>query len=525
MKHDRKIQAIQFEGFFLSFLLFVFSFLPANGENPQEYKPGEQWAIQIHAGSDSLPVSEIVKRYGIDTLVKVKRIDGYYKYYIGPFNSLGDAKLAENRLKTNSELKEFFVTRFFVDESDQLAVNTISEDSVEIKKEEERSKILSGTKIDSVIINTEEFVSNRFGESKSKENIFDKRVLNYSSKHTLLIIITYFLILTVVSFSIVFLSRLYKQRSSIRRQFWLNQYQSVLADFLFNEEVETIPEPLKLITRQNRRQILLDEIIRLRTDLSGEVSILLDKLYNELNLSELSFKKLYRRRWNIKARGFRELAVMGVDSSVSLIEPFTKHRNETLRAEAYLALVKLKKDDPFYFLDIDDILVTGWDQLNLHRAIDSGEVEIPEFRRWLKSKNESVLVFSLKMAVIYQQFDAVEEIIALLKHPSEKIRNLAIKAVGEMEVPFADALLENFPTESDKNKIEIMRSLRKVGEAQHVGFIIQVLNNNPCFDLKFSCVRTLKSIEKYGIEAMNELALTADEEFLRIVAHVNDQRI
>ena len=366
-------------------------------------------AVQIFALRDSIPVDNILRDYKIDTPVHVRFHNGLYKYWIGPFDNFKKANSYLLRLKNVSKLEEAFVVKCQYTDSlnpglkmDSTAIvnsNNDTEaklDSIKI----ENDSILNFDKTDAVLIKNTE-------QRDFMGSVFIQWLLNFRSQHIIWAVVVNLLFIIFLTIAFILFSRTYGQWITKKRRFLRDQCQAELAEYLFNEQIDNIPERLRLIKKRSRRQILIDEIIRLKTDLSGEVLEMLNHLYRNLDLTRDSFSKLKALRWDIKARGFKELSVMEITEAMPKIEKYSIHRNSTLRAEAFLALVKLKKDDPFYFLDSEKIVLTRWDQLNLHAAIHNSGIEVPEFKRWLNSTNVSVILFSLKMISVFKDRKSV----------------------------------------------------------------------------------------------------------------------
>lgn len=70
------------------------------------------YRIQIQASKTYIPADAIIKKLGLTEKLSVElRSDGWYRYYVGQYNSLPDAKkkLAEMRAKG---IKDSFVVSF-----------------------------------------------------------------------------------------------------------------------------------------------------------------------------------------------------------------------------------------------------------------------------------------------------------------------------------------------------------------------------------------------------------------------------
>ncbi|HBL75743.1 MAG: hypothetical protein A2W90_17275 [Bacteroidetes bacterium GWF2_42_66] len=340
-------------------------------------------------------------------------------------------------------------------------------------------------------------------------------------------LVGFFLILSVLTVSLVLATRAYKQSRKHRNRILTDWFQAEIAEFLFNREnMQEIPDDLTRIKKLGSRQLIIDEIVRLQSDLSGEVADQLKFLYESLDLQKDSLSKLNSPRWEIKTKGLKELSVMGVAEAISTIKKYTVSRNEILRGEAFLALVRMKSDDPLHFLDDDNIVLTPWDHINLQVAIQQSGKEIPEFKRWLTTSNESVLSFALKMASLHKQFDAEPEIKVLLDHANEKIRKEAIRALGNMEMPeSSDLLKKRYSQEISQNRLAIIHSLGSIGNPEDIDFLTDVISANSDFDLLLASFKALYALDTKGREKINELSLSNPSKYSMYAMHVMDRRI
>jgi len=75
--------------------------------------------------------------------------------------------------------------------------------------------------------------------------------------------------------------------------------------------------------------------------------------------------------------------------------------------------------------------------------LNTNNINVPEFSKWLNSENEGVVTFSLRMIKIFRQQSAFNGIIPLLKHQSITIRNEAIITLGKLGINEALIYLRN----------------------------------------------------------------------------------
>ncbi len=156
------------------------------------------------------------------------------------------------------------------------------------------------------------------------------------------------------------------------------QFQALLIDFLFSDNNKKELDQIRQVAHSEfNRKILINNMIDLSINLSGDVKEKLRSLYLQLKLDQDSINKIYHSKWHIQIKGFRELAFMNITEANNRIKQALKSKNHILRMEAQLALIRLNKNDPFGFLDYLQYPFTLWEQLNAHELIIFHNLPVP----------------------------------------------------------------------------------------------------------------------------------------------------
>lgn len=292
-------------------------------------------------------------------------------------------------------------------------------------------------------------------------------------------------------------------------------HRKPLADYFDKED----------LAKRFNREVLIEQIIELHKNLSGATSQVLRDLYLQLGFDQDATQRLKKYDWSVKAKAVRELAQMGISEAEPAIAELLNHPNTVLALEVQIALLKLNREHPFSFLNDTEVEITDWQQVSMLAMIShSPHFKIPDFSQWLGSKNDSVVLFVIKMINYYNQLEAADKMIALLSHPSDKIRAELIRTLGDMEVNEAEnRLIEMYPEESEETKIDILVALGKIGTERAVGFLQQALKS-PEFPLTFHAAKGLMTSGPVGVELL-EQAEKDNVKLQPIVKHLMDERI
>ncbi len=307
----------------------------------------------------------------------------------------------------------------------------------------------------------------------------------------------------------------------------MEQFQSLLIDYLFSEHNEDELMKIERIANSEfNRKILINQMIDLSINLSGEAKDKLRDLYLEMKLDQDSINKVYDSKWHIQIKGFRELAFMDITDANDKIRQALKSKNDTLRMEAQLALVRLNKEDPFGFLDHLKLPFTLWEQLNVHELITFHNLPIPRFSRWTDSENKSIVIFSLRMIQVFKQQDAVQSVTETLKHPDTEVRRTAIMVCGEIQLREALPHLKHmYKNEEYLNCLAIVQAMGKMPDEMMLGFLKLVLDKEEDVQLQIEAAMAINKMGEAGIAALVKLMKSEYKNYQIIIRHVLDKRI
>lgn len=284
-----------------------------------------------------------------------------------------------------------------------------------------------------------------------------------------LLITLFFLITAFMLFLFILFSRLRDGIKYAQKRWMEKKAQEFITPYLFNlfsEEWSKIRIKnfrRKYLSNKFQRDIFLESMVKLHKNIAGETSESLRSLYVELDLSEHSRRKLNSASWQKIAKGICELAEMGTKQDKEFIRSFINHQNPILRSEAQVALLKLESEAPFSFLDELEEPLSEWQQMQLARAAQKAKLStLPDFERWLHKKEESIVIFCIRMIAQYGQHKASQKILGLLKHPypPARVRKEIIIAIRQLVLyEAADKLRRLYVYETTEIQLEILKAL------------------------------------------------------------------
>jgi hypothetical protein len=334
----------------------------------------------------------------------------------------------------------------------------------------------------------------------------------------------FFVVLALVYFVSVFffrnrLSRLGKLIMAKRKVF-----SPMICEFLFFEEDGEKKEKInyidlkiqirELIKNPFDREVLTAVLLDLRKDVTGKTRTEVFRVYQDLELHKDAYNKLNSWRWELVSKGIFELTQMEVKDSYSLITKFINNKRSTIRKQAEIATVSLKKDGINYFLDHTRYKISEWQQLKLLDVVrNKTDYVPPPFRLWLTSKNNHVVLFALRLIKYYNQNDASASLIQLLRHKDNNIKKEAIFCIRDFNVTDAVPVLKTIFWKCTTDvKMFILEALSQLGTDDDISFLEDIVTNEVAFTVKGKAISALNTIHPEGVLPTQDIVPTADYE-------------
>lgn len=325
-----------------------------------------------------------------------------------------------------------------------------------------------------------------------------------------------FFVAGVTSMICIFLSRMVKSFNTRRRNTLQLRFNAILNSIIVNESIsETgtsgyafqywITELRQIGKSHFSQNVLIEQLIGMKKNLTGRSASTLEDAYLQLDLQKRSLRKLNSFQWNVKARGIRELAEMKYRQSLPRIYGYLRSKNQILREESLLAIVRLDGDDPLKFLNTYNASITSWMRIHLYHFLQKLDSrKLPEFSRWFQHPNATVAIFSISMARKFRQSSAVSHLMPLLHSKDHHLVSQAIEALGDLDAyqkagdvaACADAFQDD-----PQILIAVARCLTKIGD-NHQTSVITKLTEHPNPAVRFEALKALANIDRSTYEEL-----------------------
>ena len=269
-----------------------------------------------------------------------------------------------------------------------------------------------------------------------------------------------------------------------------------------NGQVPVTMRLSRLLINHRFRSHLTKKIISAARSLSGQSSANLQTLYLQLGLDKFALKMIGSSKWHKKAHGIQQLGVMGLKPYLTTIYRYTNDKNESVRIEAQLSVLKLYGFEGLRFLDVVSYRISEWQQILLLKELSlQSHSNLTGIDKWLQSDNSSVVIFALKLARNYHHYELYEAIEFCLQHIDTSVRMQAVYTLTEIYTESTSArLVASFPNEQFEIQLAIAKALKKIGEESDLEHLLNFLETDN-LRLKLELVRTIAHIGG-GLQAL-----------------------
>ncbi len=309
----------------------------------------------------------------------------------------------------------------------------------------------------------------------------------------------------LIAYMLFYLKVVKNRRSKYKK--WKNIADLLVRDAIFNEHdgVDMVKFHINrrtevLLKNARFRKILTKELLLAKKNMSGAAGDFLQKLYLQLQLDQYALKNMSSKKWHIKAKAIQDLGIMDLKEHLSKIYRHTNNRNELIRMEAQIAVIKLIGFEGLRFLDVVSYQITDWQQIKLLNELSLLPAHnFNGIEKWLLSTNDSVVIFALKLAKNFHRFELYDKVEACLDHVSVNVRHQAIWALEKIYTEeTSKTLLMRYPNEVSTNQTAIAKVIQQIGNEEDIPILISFLADEEP-EQKRTIVRTIANISEKGL--------------------------
>lgn len=225
-----------------------------------------------------------------------------------------------------------------------------------------------------------------------------------------------------------------------------------------------------------------------------------------------------------KIDAFQEAFVLDLNKFDSKVLRYAYSKNKLIRSEARNSYLALSTNDPYRFFDEFDRDLSKWDQIELMQYLElqkeRGNLE--GLGKWINySKNDSLVVFLIKMVGFFKQKGINEILIEKLEDDNEYVRAEAINTLGELNISETEQnLIDRYYTEPEICQVAIVKTIRKFNTGKSLRFLQEIFSDSNNTDTKKIIAEAILNYSYEGKIAFQNLKNTLKGFDLTILKHV-----
>lgn len=263
-------------------------------------------------------------------------------------------------------------------------------------------------------------------------------ILSFSTGEWLLVICIALILLSIVFF---LMTTIYLRMNKLRRKTLNQKYaqhiEKMLFSIAFDQATMTDLRGDKDFNRRWKKKVyrdqFLEELIKLHRLYGGDIALKLQEFYRISGLLKLSYNKIRTRKWYLKCEGIQELSEMEIKKAAPIILEHTKSQNETLKMVALIEVLHLQGLKGISLLRDYKEPINDWIQLNLLESIKEAQTtEVPEFGFLLKSSNQSLVIFGLRLVSLFHQNQYLGQVKDLQLSSSRQVKIQAERTLEKL---------------------------------------------------------------------------------------------
>jgi hypothetical protein len=355
------------------------------------------------------------------------------------------------------------------------------------------------------------------------------RLIERTYTFPIIILLLVLIIVLIINITLVLLVMYFTNKRKNHKERYIriyrNSYEEVLSSYLFGEiEWDLALLKFKKLKKPLNRKILTEVLLMFKENLRGEMDSQIPQIFMKLGLEKDSLKLTKSYFYHKRIEGLKALTNLDPENAKEIIPNYLNDSHFRVRTEAQIAYVRLFPEKPFEFLKTLTSPFPRWTQLSSFYIFRLYQVPVPAFVDYLESEIPTVRNFSLRMIIFFQQLENAPAIYKLLESPLEMTRFLAIRAINDLRLYEGKQIIKNmFQTETGNNKLEIIKTLKNIGDAEDFEFLESIIHSES-ISLKTEACRSLYYVNNEGQERLNILNQNSDLKIDQFLAHVTDPR-
>lgn len=298
--------------------------------------------------------------------------------------------------------------------------------------------------------------------------------------------------------------RLRLRKKEISRVRYVNKCETHIVNYLYaTEDGKDISiAQRKIITAirrglflNSKRKLVVQVLIKLLGEISGEMTNSIRQLYIELGLLKQAKSKLNHKSWHIVAIGIRDLRMLKIVEVHKEVLKHINHPKVEVRRQAHLYFLNVFGYKGLDFLDELKTDISLWDQIGFLEILGKiDNQEMPSLTKWLNSTNDYVVLFAVQLVKFYNRIENTDLLLQLINHKNADIRFEVIQVLNYFDINEAkEPLIKAYENITEKEQVAVFKLLKNRASQEDEMFIRSQLNN-PVFEIRVMAIKILNKI-------------------------------
>ena len=247
-------------------------------------------------------------------------------------------------------------------------------------------------------------------------------------------------------------------------------------------------------------------------------------LISALTIVEHLERKFDSRSNSEKMDAFQEAFILNLNKFDSKVLIYAYSKNKKIRSEARNSYLALSSNDPYRFFDEFDGSLSKWDEIELmqYLKLQNTRGNLAGLGKWINySKNDSLVVFLIKMVGFFKQKGINEILLEKLTDDNVNVRAEAILTLGELGINDTEPrLIDQYYTEPEICQVAIVKTIRKFNTGKSLKFLQEIFYEANNTDTKKIIAEAILNYSYEGRIAFQNLKNSLKGFDLIILKHV-----
>jgi hypothetical protein len=247
-------------------------------------------------------------------------------------------------------------------------------------------------------------------------------------------------------------------------------------------------------------------------------------LISALTIVEHLERKFDSRSNSEKMDAFQEAFILNLNKFDSKVLIYAYSKNKKIRSEARNSYLALSSNDPYRFFDEFDGSLSKWDEIELmqYLKLQNTRGNLAGLGKWINySKNDSLVVFLIKMVGFFKQRGINEILLEKLNDNNVNVRAQAILTLGELQINHTEPrLIDQYYTEPEICQVAIVKTIRKFNTGKSLKFLQEIFYEANNTDTKKIIAEAILNYSYEGRIAFQNLKNSLKGFDLIILKHV-----